>query len=335
MRRSMCTVALIALSVPLAAQDKSPEVMTAMREALGGNKVAEVKALSVEGPFVRELGQRQMSGTLALTLQLPDRMHRSEDLEMMGGMSVERISVLAGDTSWEDMQNRGGMGGGMQVVMRGPAGADLNPEQVEQRRLQRLRTEYNRYVLAFLGGGNLQPVYVAVAEAPEGKADVLEVKSESGQGVRIFVDQATHLPLMLQYQEVRPRINMMGGPGGGRRGPGGRGPGGAGEAGAPRAPGAAGDPGAAGAPVTPGAPGAGARAEGQRPNPEEVRRRMEAMPPPVPSTVTLYLGEFKKVDGVLLPHRLTQAVDGKTIEEWTIEKVKVNPTVKADLFEKK
>jgi len=51
--------------------------------------------------------------------------------------------------------------------------------------------------------------------------------------------------------------------------------------------------------------------------------------------VTLYLGDYKKVDGVMLPHRLTQAVDGKTVEEWTIEKVKVNPSVKADLFEKK
>ena len=62
---------------------------------------------------------------------------------------------------------------------------------------------------------------------------------------------------------------------------------------------------------------------------------MESAPPPPPSTVTLYLGDYKKVVGVMLPHRLTQAVDGKTVEEWTIEKVKVNPSVKADLFEKK
>jgi hypothetical protein len=37
----------------------------------------------------------------------------------------------------------------------------------------------------------------------------------------------------------------------------------------------------------------------------------------------------------MIPHRLTQAIDGKTVEEWTIEKVRVNPTLKADLFEKK
>ena len=62
---------------------------------------------------------------------------------------------------------------------------------------------------------------------------------------------------------------------------------------------------------------------------------MESMPPPTPSNVTLYLGDYKNVDGVMLPHRLTQAVDGKTIEEWTIEKARINPPIKADLFEKK
>ena len=59
------------------------------------------------------------------------------------------------------------------------------------------------------------------------------------------------------------------------------------------------------------------------------------MPPPTPSQVSLYLGDYKEVSGVMLPHRLTQAVDGKTVDEWTIEKVKVNPAIKADLFDKK
>lgn len=62
---------------------------------------------------------------------------------------------------------------------------------------------------------------------------------------------------------------------------------------------------------------------------------MESMPPPAPSQMTLYLADFKKVDGIMLPHRLTQAADGKPVEEWTLEKVKVNPSVKTDLFEKK
>jgi hypothetical protein len=317
MKPLVCVIAILALTIPVAAQDKAAEITGKMRQALGGDKLAQVKALSVEGKFGREMGPRQVEGTLALTLQLPDRMHRIEDMEMMGGMSIERTSVLAGDKSWEDLQNRGGVGGGMQIVMRnGPPGQELNPEQVEAARLRRMRTEFNRYMLAFLGGGSLQPTYVAVAEAPEGKAEVLEVKNEAGQAIRLFVDQQTSMPLMLQYQEVRPRFNMMGGPGG----PGGR-----------RAPGATGAPDGAAPPPPPSAHGG----EAQRPSPEEVRRRIESMPPPTPSMFTLYLGEYKKVDGVMVPHRLTYAVEGKTVEEWTLEKVKVNPSVKADLFDKK
>ena len=321
MRRLLTVAALLALTLPVAAQDKAADVMKQAREALGGKKLTELKSLTLEGPFRREMGPRQVSGTVALTLQLPDKMFRSEDTEMMGGISIERLSVLNGDKSWQDMQNHGGMGGNMQIVLRdGPPGQELNPEQVEQARLRRFRTEFNRYLLAFTGGAGLSPTYVAVAEAPDGKADVLEVKNESGQSIRIFVDQQTHMPLMLQYMEVRPRM-MFNGPGG-PGGPGGRG--------------MRGGPGAGGPPPE-GASAGAAPPQGDRPrpNPEEIRRRMESMPPPEPSQVSLYLGDFKKVDGVMLPHRLTQAIDGKTVDEWTIEKVKVNPAIKADVFDKK
>ena len=319
MKALICAATLVALTIPAAGQDQAAAIMTKVRQALGGDKLAQVKALSLEGRFGREMGPRQVEGTLALTLQLPDRMHRVEDMEMMGGLSIERTSVLAGNSAWEDMQNRGGVGGGMQIVMRaGPPGQELNPEQIEAARLRRMQNEFNRYLLAFLGGGNLQPTYVAVAEAPEGKAEVLEVKNEAGQAIRLFVDQQSYMPLMLQYQEVRPRVNMMGGPGGpgGRRGPG------AGDAPPPPPP----PPGHAGEP---------AAGTAQRPSPEEMRRRLESLNPPAPSMFSLYLGDYKKVDNVMLPHRLTYAVEGKTVEEWTLEKVKVNPTVKADLFEKK
>jgi hypothetical protein len=308
----------MALGSSLAAQqDKAAGIVQEMRAALGGGKLESMKTLSLEGPFQRDGGMRQMGGTAALTLQFPDRMYRSEETEFPGGMSMERISALNATTAWEDVKQRGGMGGGMQIVMAGPGGRELSPEQLDEARLRRFRTEMMRYLMAFGGGTSLQPTWVAVAEAPEGKADVLEAKNENGATVRIFVDQQTHLPLMLQYTEVRPRM-MFGGPGrGGRGGPGGgegRGARG-GEAGGP--------------------PPEGRGEQGVRPSPEEMRRRIEQMPPPAPSNITLFLGDYKKVDGVMIPHRLTQSADGKPFEEWTIEKVKVNPSLKADFFEKK
>lgn len=316
MRRVLVMALALALGSSVTAQqDKAADVLKEMRTALGGDKLEAMKTLSLEGPFQRDGGMRQMGGTNALTLQFPDRMHRSEETEFPGGMSMERIAALNGNTAWEDMKQRGGMGGGMQIVMAGPGGRELSPEQLEEARVRRLRTEMMRYLMAFGGGTSLQPTWVAVAEAPDGKADVLEAKNENGATVRLFVDQQTHLPLMLQYTEVRPRM-MFGGPGrGGRGGPGGPGGDGAGRGGR------RGDPG--------GEPGQ------QRPNPEEMRRRMEQMPPPAPSNITLFLADYKKVDGVMIPHRLTQSVDGKPFEEWTIEKVKVNASLKADFFEKK
>ncbi len=159
-------------------------------------------------------------GTVVMVLQGPDKMHRSEDTEFPGGMSIERITAISGATSWEDTQNRGGMGGGMQFMMRGPGGAELNEEQREKLRTTRLTAEMQRWMFALLAAPAGEVTYAGVAESPDGKADTLEIKDVRGQAVRLFVDQQTHLPLMLAFSEVRPRMMMQGGPGG-RRGGGG------------------------------------------------------------------------------------------------------------------
>ena len=287
-----------------------------MRKALGGAKVEQVKAVSVEGPFRREMGQRQMEGTIVMVLQGPDRMHKSEDTEFPGGMSVERITAVSGATSWEDTQNRGGMGGGMQIMMRGPGGAEMSEEAREKMRTTRLTAEMQRWMFALLAAPAGEVTYAGVAESPDGKADTLEMKDVRGQALRLFVDQQSHLPLMLSFQEVRPRMMIQGGPGG-RRGPGG--PGWRRRAGcAVRAP----------APV-PAGPG------GQRPSEEEIRRRMESMPPPTPSAIQMSFADYAAVDGVKFPKQISVTVDGTPAEEWTLEKIKVNPTLKADFFDKK
>ena len=312
------------------AADQAGKVLAEMRAALGGSKLDQVKGLSVEGPFRRTMGTRETEGTIALVLVGPDKMHRLEEMAM-GPATIERTQVLSGETSWTDMQNRGGMGGGMQIMMRdGPPGAPgADPAEAEKRRTTMFKAELQRWMFTLLGTPTGEVTYAGVAESPDGKADMIEMTDARGQALRLFVDQSTHLPLMLTYSEIRPRIMMQGGPGGRRGGPGGgpgAGPGtgaGAGPGGAPSAPGApAGEPGA-------GAPG------GQRPSPEEMQRRMAAMPPPTPSAMRMTFDEFASVDGVKLPKRISLAADNTPVEEWTLEKIKVNPSVKASLFEKK
>ena len=66
-----------------------------------------------------------------------------------------------------------------------------------------------------------------------------------------------------------------------------------------------------------------------------MQRRMAAMPPPTPSAMRMTFDEFASIDGVKLPKHISLSADNTPVEEWTLEKIKVNPSVKAGLFEKK
>ena len=293
---------------PIAGQDRVAGIISATRKAFGGeDKIAGLKTLTAEGPFRRSMGGRDMEGTLIVTLGRPDKMHRLEEMQMggmVGGPVIERTMALNGAASWEDTQNRGGMGGGMRIMMagpgQGPGGGTLTPEQINEARTRRIRVQMNRLTAALLADAGTQWVDAGIAESPDGKADILECKEETGRTLRLFIDQQTKLPLMVQYQDPKPMVMVAGG-----RGPGGPG----------------------GPPVPPPAPM----------SPEDIQKRVEEMrrnPPPL-GTYAIHLSEFKKVDGIMLPHKLETSLDGEPNEEWTIEKIKVNPSIKADFWDKK
>ena len=311
------------------AQDRVAGIISAARKALGGeDKITGLKTLTAEGPFRRSMGGRDMEGTLIITLGRPDKMHRLEELQMggmVGGPVIERTMALNGAASWEDTQNRGGMGGGMRIMMagpgQGPGGGTLTPEQINEARTRRMRVQMYRLTAALFADAGAEWVDAGVAESPDGKADILETKEETGRTLRLFIDQNTRLPLMVQYQDPKPMvmINNNRGPGGPRAGGPGMPP--------PPPPPPGGAPSAGGPPLPPPAPM----------SQEEMQKRMEEMrrnPPPL-GTYALHLSDFKKVDGIMLPHKIETSLDGEPNEEWVVEKYKVNPSIKAELWEKK
>jgi len=329
MRALVTTVAAVMLAatiqidrisiLPLAAQDRVAGVLAEAKKALGGEeKVAGLKGLTAEGPFRRSMGGRDMEGVMSLTIARPDKMRRVEEIAMggmVGGPMIERTSVLAGNVAWDDTANRGGMGGGMRIEMRsgpgpgggGPGGAaPMTEEQLNEVRVRRARVQLHRWMAALVAEGPQPWTDAGIAESPDGKADILETKEETGRVLRLFIDQATHLPLMVQYQDPKPMVMIQGGPGGPGRGPGGPGRGG------------------------PGGPP-------PQMSPEEMQKRAEEMRrnPPALGTYAMHLGDYKKVDGVMLPHKIDISLDGQPNEEWTVEKYKVNPAIKADTWQKK
>jgi len=48
--------------------------------------------------------------------------------------------------------------------------------------------------------------------------------------------------------------------------------------------------------------------------------------------ITMFLDDYRAVDGVLLPHHISRSIDGKPNEEWTFKTIKLNPAFKPDAF---
>jgi hypothetical protein len=59
---------------------------------------------------------------------------------------------------------------------------------------------------------------------------------------------------------------------------------------------------------------------------------MPDAPAPQSVDITLYLDDYKAVDGVMLPHHMARSVDGKPTEETTFKTIKLNPAFKPDTF---
>jgi hypothetical protein len=237
----VCVAAAILLSsTAVRGQDasKGAALLAEARTALGGEeRLRAITALDVRGDFKRIAGRTTIEGELQVRLQRPDRLRRDEDLSLPGGgPAVIRTEVLNGDIVWEDMSGGGGFvmrrgggdgGGAGQPDGDAPGRGAVDPGRLEaaQRRLR--QAELARYLLAWLLMSDAPAAWIATAEAPDGRADVIEFTPADGTPMRLFLDQATHLPLMVTWQGAAPQLAVVargGGRGGGRGGRGGAGP---------------------------------------------------------------------------------------------------------------
>jgi hypothetical protein len=217
---SMAVLGMVALTVAHPfdtvsvgfAQDaaaKAATVLADARKALGGEeKLRSVRTLHAAGDVRRSIGDMQMDGELELMIEPPGRMRREETMATPGGGSMVRTEVLNGTDTWDDNSQRGGMGGHMNLVFRGPGGREMSEEELKAMRLRMRRADLSRYLLAWLLVADAPVSHAGTAEAPDGSADVLEVKPAEGPAMRLFVDRTTRLPLMLTWKGPQPRMIM-------------------------------------------------------------------------------------------------------------------------------
>ena len=292
------TLILSSASAAFADDARAQEILKQARQAIGGDEqLQKIQGLQIIGQYRRVFGERQMGGDREISILLPNK-YLVEDAMNAGGLSTAMINTrgLNGDKAWSG--NSGG-GGGMIFRMAGPGGQQASPEQMEAMLRRIYNAEFSRYLLAMIltppPSFAVEYKYAGESDVEDAKADVIDVSGPDNFAVRVFFDKSSHLPLLLSYRGPKPRVVTMSRPA-----------------------------------------GSAAKPEDIKKAREEAEKKMHAEAPPVPEEVEFYirLTDHKRVNGVMLPHKLTFLTESEVSEEFEISKYQVNPQFKADHFDK-
>jgi len=315
--------ALGVLVVGLAAQAPATDaatVLAATRQALGGEqKLAAVKTVLATGRTRQVRGENLVPIEFEIAMELPERYVRKDEIPAqesgptLSGFNGADLIQFPAPTAPGAPAGRGRDGG---------APTPPTPEQMDAARRTRLATVKQDFVRLTLGmfatsysSAPLTFSYVAKAEAPEGKADVLAISGPDNFAARLFINAETHLPIMMTWTQAGGPQRGRGGPPPGREG------------GPP--PGATPPQARGDAPVTPQRP----------PSPDASQPASAGQAPaargggPSPPESRLFYADYRDVSGVKLPFRLRRALGPDTIEETTFDNFRINPKIDPKKFE--
>src|SRR5687768_16131975 len=225
MRRLVPVVTVLALgwvSESVAQTGNADAVMAAARAALGGEaKIAAVKTFIATGRTRQVRGENLVPIEFEIQAELPDKYSRHDEFPAQDAGPV--TSGFVGDAL---------------VLVPRPVpppprpGAPAPPpgaqEAMLRTRLNGAKQDFARLMLGMFAGSTpafpLTYSHVGQAEAPQGKADVIDIKGPNNFAARMFIAADTHLPIMLSWTAPQ---GPQGGPGA---------PGAPSAPGAPRAP---------------------------------------------------------------------------------------------------
>ena len=274
---------------------RAEQVLADARKALGGDdKLSAVKTFTTTGRTRRVQGDNLVPIEFEMLVELPDKYLRKDEIpaqESDPTMSGFNGNALLQIPPPAPPQPRPGM----------PAPPPGQFESMLKTRLTTVKQDFARLMLGmFATSFEAYPLtfkYIGQAEAPQGKAHVLEATGDANFKIRFFVNIETHLPIMVSW--TAPARQM----------PAGRG--------------------ASGAPSSPGAPAPPATAQAAPP------QAASGQPPSssAPADQRIYFADYRDVDGIKLPFRLRRGAGTNTTEETTFDRFRINQKIDPRRFE--
>jgi len=204
---------LVARETPGIAQSRTADgVMAAARTALGGDgKIAAVKTFIATGRTRQVRGENLVPIEFEIQAELPDKYSRRDEFPQQDAGPV--TAGFAGDA--------------LVLIPRPvpppprPGMPAPPPGAMEAQLRQRLNTAKQDFARLMLGMFASAPPgfpfgfsYVGQAEAPQGKADVIDVKGPANFTGRLFIHADTHLPILFSWTAPAGPMMRPGGPGG-------------------------------------------------------------------------------------------------------------------------
>jgi hypothetical protein len=238
MRAILCLSVAICLIAGVFAEHGGPaedanSILAAAREALGGDgKLAAVTSFTATGRTRQLRGNNLVPIVFEMWCELPDKYVRKDEIPAQE--SDPTSSGFSGDTLIQIppppvMPQMGGMPGApgpsaaagasagrfaaapaaasagrsAAVPAGAPAPAAAPPPDPRKARVTTVKQDFVRLTLGmFATSFSSYPVtftHIGQAEAPQGKADVLEVKGTGAFALKLFINSQTRLPIMVTW----------------------------------------------------------------------------------------------------------------------------------------
>ena len=315
--------------------ERAAKVLADARAALGGEeKLSAIKSLTTTGRTRRVQGDNLVPIEFEILVELPNKYLRKDEVPAQEsdpttlGFNGAQLLQIPAPTPPEP---RPGM----------PAPPPAQFENMLKTRALTARQDFARLMLGFLATSTeaypLTFKYIGQAEAPQGKAHVLEGTGENNFKIKYFVHMETSLPVMVSWTApARPAPPARGAaaPPGGEPAPQGR------TAAPPAAPTAPPAPPTA-PPAPPGSAPTAPQGRGTAPPappgaptaPQAPSAAPSGAAPAGPPENRLYFADYRDVDGIKLPFRLRRGVGTNTTEETTFDRFRLNQKIDPRRFE--
>lgn len=299
-----------------AAIERANQILAETRNAIGGEKLAGVKNILATGRTRRVRGDNLVPIEFEIAIELPDKYVRKD--EVPAEESEPTSTGFVGSDIIQFPAPAAGRGGPAPGPAPGgrPGAPPPTPEQLEAQRNARLITAKQDFARLALGlfADSLQTypltfAFAAQAQAPQGTADVLDVRGAGNFNGRLFIASDTHLPIMLSWQAPPSNVVVItpGQP-------------------APRtiAPGAV----VINAPAPPAATATAEEKQAYTQQVNAMRQKAQA----TPIEYRFYYADYRDVNGIKFPFRTRRAIGTDTTEETTFDRFRINTQIDPKKF---